>query len=137
MLLGYIVEGGEIGGQGGVRERTKPAKGLGKGLGYWGALRAVWEFLARTDFTTTPVYIGAGESIINKADFCKAYKHVLVDPTGSVNVFAGWEEGEIELLRHYARETLAMLEDHSVDRFAETFLRHLDPRAGAFDEIVS
>ena len=45
MVLGWVVEGGEIGGQGGDRTRTKRMRGLGKGLGYWGALRAAWEFL--------------------------------------------------------------------------------------------
>ena len=39
MVLGWVISGGEIGSKGLKR------RGLGKGLGYWGALRAGWEFL--------------------------------------------------------------------------------------------
>jgi len=45
MLLGWVVEGGELGGVGDIRNQTRKVRGLGKGLGYWGALRAAWEFL--------------------------------------------------------------------------------------------
>lgn len=47
MALGYVVDGAEIGGVSGVREKTKRMKGLGRGLGSWGFLRAVWEFLGQ------------------------------------------------------------------------------------------
>jgi hypothetical protein len=39
MVLGWIIDGGESGKKG-IKRR-----GLGKGLGYWAALRAGWEFL--------------------------------------------------------------------------------------------
>jgi U3 small nucleolar RNA-associated protein 22 len=141
MLLGWVVHGGRIGGQGGVRDRTKEVKGLGKGLGYWGCLRAVWEFVARTDFRETPVWIGHAESPIPLAQFVLprgdgTNVNVMVDPEGMVNVLSGWEDGEVQLLRHHARETLAMLEDHSVDRFAEVFARAQRGRVGVFDEVV-
>lgn len=136
MLLGWIVDGGRIGGQGGVRERTKEVKGLGKGLGYWGSLRAVWEFLARTDFTATPIFVGGQEGAIPPTHFCAAFDKVLVDPTGTVNVLAGWEEGEVQLLKHHARETLAMLEDHSVDRFDELFAKPTKAQIGVYDEVI-
>ena len=45
MLLGWVIEGGELGGVGGIKDRTKKMRGLGTGLGYWGAMRAAWEFL--------------------------------------------------------------------------------------------
>lgn len=130
------MEGGEQGGQGGVRERTKISRGLGRGLGYWGALRAAWEFLAHTDFNKTPIFMGGGEdSIISPTEFCRASSQVFVDPSRSVNIFADWEEGEVDLLRHHARETLAMLEDHSADRFAEVFLRSVGGTS-VFDEFI-
>lgn len=137
MLLGWIVNGGRIGGQGGVRERTKEVAGLGKGLGYWGCLRAAWEFLARTDFEATPVFVGHGdENPIAKEHFMQEFKDVMVDPSGMVNVFAGWEKGDVQLLRHHARETLAMLEDHSVDRFGEVFSKGKSGQIGVFDEVI-
>jgi hypothetical protein len=41
-----VIEGGEIGIEG-SRGKFKKARGLGKGLGYWPALRAAWEFIGR------------------------------------------------------------------------------------------
>lgn len=48
LLLGWVVEGGEVGGQSGDRAKTKKVKGLGRGLGYWGIVRAAWEFLGES-----------------------------------------------------------------------------------------
>jgi len=44
-LAGWVVEGGEMGGKGGVRGSLKRAAGLGKGLGGWQLLRAALEFV--------------------------------------------------------------------------------------------
>jgi U3 small nucleolar RNA-associated protein 22 len=44
MVLGWIISGGEVGVKG-IKRR-----GLGKGLGHWGALRAGWEFLGMSKF---------------------------------------------------------------------------------------
>lgn len=134
MLLGWVVEGGEVGGVGGERGATKRARGLGHGLGAWGALRAAWEFLAHTDFDATPVFMAGSTDGIPKAEFTGAFSDVFVDPTGTVNVFAEWERGDVELLRHHARETLAMLEDASIDRFAEVFLQDQTLGPASFDE---
>lgn len=45
MALGWIVHGGAIGGLGGQRDKVRRKDGLGAGLGHWGAMRAVWQFL--------------------------------------------------------------------------------------------
>ncbi|CAK9784420.1 Nrap protein, partial [Cutaneotrichosporon oleaginosum] len=134
MLLTWAVEGADIGGKG-SRATTKRARGLGKGLGAWGALRAVWELLANTDFAATPVFI-AGEQAVPRPEFINAFSDILVDPTGTVNVFAGWEKGDVQLLRHYARETLAMLEDSTGDHFADVFLNSQTLGPASFDEYM-
>lgn len=74
-----------------------------------------------------------------------------MDPTHTVNVFASWERGEIALvsgrgseviqalnlqLQHEARETLAMLTDPEIDRFADVFLKPLVLPSARFDEHV-
>jgi U3 small nucleolar RNA-associated protein 22 len=46
MVLGWVTNGGEVGTKG-IKRR-----GLGKGLGYWGALRAGWEFLGMSSPST-------------------------------------------------------------------------------------
>lgn len=135
MLLTWVVDGADIGGKGGSRAATRRVRGLGKGLGAWGALRAVWEMLANTDFNATPVFI-AGEQAVPRPEFLSAFSDILVDPTGSVNVFAGWEKGDLQLLRHYARETLAMLEDATADHFADVFLHSQTLGPASFDEYM-
>ncbi|RXK39464.1 hypothetical protein M231_03297 [Tremella mesenterica] len=137
VLLGWIVNGGEIGGQGGQREKTRKYKGLGKGLHHWEALRAAWEFIASTDFEKTPVFCATEvESSIPQADFLKAFNGpIFVDPTGMVNVFSGWEKGQLDLLRHYARETLGVLED-GTDSFDEVFLSDRKMGMAKFDEFI-
>ncbi|GMK59457.1 hypothetical protein CspeluHIS016_0800630 [Cutaneotrichosporon spelunceum] len=135
MLLTWAVEGADVGGKGGSRAATKRMRGLGKGLGAWGALRAVWEMLAHTDFDATPVFI-AGEQALPRTEFVGAFSDILVDPTGSVNIFAGWEKGDVQLLRQYARETLAMLEDSTADHFADVFLHSQTLGPASFDEYM-
>jgi len=44
-LAGWVVEGGEVGGKGGIRDETRKVAGLGKGLGGWQLLRAALEFI--------------------------------------------------------------------------------------------
>ncbi|WVF73208.1 hypothetical protein IAT40_008027 [Kwoniella sp. CBS 6097] len=141
MVLGWVVDGGEVGGAGGVRDRVKKVRGVGKGLGHWGALRAAWEFLAHTDFESTPVFLTfSTEDVISSHEVTRAYPSspILVDPTGRVNIFAEWEKGEVELLRYHAKETLAMLEDESagLDHFANVFLRNHSLGPEVFDEFI-
>jgi len=73
MVLGWVINGGEVGAKG-IKRR-----GLGKGLGYWGALRAGWEFLgmsaiftmgrkadctAQTDFAQGPVFMACEDPTV-------------------------------------------------------------------------
>lgn len=136
MLLGWVVYGGDVGGKGGDRAATKRNRGLGKGLGAWGALRAAWEFLANTDFEATPIFMANDGNAIPHSEFTAVYKGIFVDPSGTVNILAEWENGDFELIRYYARETLAMLEDGGVDRFAEVFLHNQALGPAAFDEYM-
>lgn len=64
------------------------------------------------------------------------YSHVLVDSSGRINVFAEWDEGDVLLLQHHARETLAMLEDTESDHFADLFLKDRNLGLSAFDEYI-
>ncbi|KAJ9106826.1 hypothetical protein QFC19_002954 [Naganishia cerealis] len=137
MVLGFIVQGGEIG-TGKDRSARKPKQGLGRGLSEWQLLRAGWEFLSSTDFSKTPVYMKplADTYSVPAAEMISAFEHVFVEPTGKVNLLAGWEEGEISLLRSEARGTLDMLADSSVDRFDQVFLEPLQSGAFRFDETL-
>lgn len=78
MVLGWVVDGGEVGRKG-IKRR-----GLGRGLGHWGALRAGWEFLgnfthglkglstilklmlsAQTDFTKDQIFMACDEPAVS------------------------------------------------------------------------
>lgn len=88
MLLGWVVDGAEIGG-----DKPRRQRGIGKSLPAWGALRAAWENIAHTDFAATPVFLG--EANVPRSEF---RGDVLVDPTGTVNLLAGWEKGDVEMV---------------------------------------
>lgn len=140
-VLAFIVEGGDIvagkdNTQRGATE-PKPKKGLGRGLSEWQLLRAAWEFLASTDFAQTAVSVKplAGQPSIPVAEFTNVFDHVLVDASAQVNLFATWERGEVDLLRHEARNTLSMLAD-TTDRFDETFLQPLQSPFVRFDDVL-
>lgn len=99
MVLGFVVQGGEIG-TAKDRSMKKPKQGLGRGLSEWQLLRAGWELLSSTDFSKTPVYMKplADTYSVPAAEMINAFEHVFVEPTGTVNLLAGWEEGEISLV---------------------------------------
>ncbi|WVR07861.1 hypothetical protein IAU60_004904 [Kwoniella sp. DSM 27419] len=126
MLLAWVVDGGERG--------AKKVRGPGKGVGHWGAMRAAWELLAHTDFEQTPVSLARDDQVvIDPVDGPR-----MTDPTGTVNLLGGWELGEVQILQHHARETLAMLEgdaDADADAFRQVFLRDLKPTL-VFDEVI-
>lgn len=119
MVLGFVVLGGEVA-AGKDRVGKKPKPGLGRGLSEWQLLRAGWEFLgafpremslvwfsadvslvASTDFSKTPVYMKplADTYSVPASEMVHAFDHVFVEPTGKVNLLAGWEQGEITLVR--------------------------------------
>lgn len=137
-VLAFIIEGGDVGGANGKRAETKPKKGLGRGLSEWQLLRAAWEFLASTDFAQTAVFVKsmAGQPSIPAAEFTNSFDNVFVDASSQVNLFATWESGEVDLLRHEARNTLSMLAD-ATDRFDETFLKQLQSPLVRFDDVLT
>ncbi|KAL7418605.1 U3 snoRNP protein [Cryptotrichosporon argae] len=134
-LLSWAVDGAALVDGDGATARVRRARGLGRGLSAYAALRAVWEQLATTDFAKTRVWVGDGDAEVPRDLIVAAFENVLVDTTGTVNVFAEWDRGEVDLLRHHARETLAALEAHA-DCFADIFLHSYAPTR-VFDEYIT
>lgn len=56
--------------------------------------------VASTDFGKTPVYMKAMADTyaVPAFEMASAFEHVFVEPTGKVNLLAGWEAGEITLV---------------------------------------
>jgi hypothetical protein len=49
------------------------------------------------------------------AEMTNAFEHVFVEPTGKVNLLAGWEEGEITLVSQRFHLLASMLTSRSCD----------------------
>lgn len=71
LLLGWVVNGCDIGGQSGDAARTKKVKGLGRGLGHWGALRAAWESLGELGYQNLCEKIYGSDPLEAHTDFAK------------------------------------------------------------------
>nr|ODN99927.1 hypothetical protein L204_02372 [Cryptococcus depauperatus CBS 7855] len=139
LILQWVTNGGWIGGVGGKRGSIHKVNGLGIGLSVWAILRATWEFLAHTDFRSTPIFLHAPPTSPSGSfshDQFLQFDQVFTEPAGLVNVFAEWLPGEIDYLKYHARATLAILEDDNRERFSDVFLRDFTFGPGVFDEFL-
>lgn len=139
MVLGYLVFGG--GGLG----KVEGGKRLGKGMSSYQVFRGALDFFAKHDFAGTPVFMkntlpSAGEiKRIPQEEFTsEGARAVFVEPTGSVNLLAGVEEGVLQLMMQEAKTTLAMLDGvegdgEGEDVFDGVFLRDLKSGVVRFD----
>jgi len=141
MVLGYLVFGG--GGLG----KVEGGKRLGKGMSSYQVFRGALDFFAKHDFFETPVFMKNTNT--NSNDAVKKIPQeeftsggggggVFVEPTGSVNLLAGVEQGVLELMKQEAKTTLVMLdgeegEGEGEDVFEGVFLRDLKSGVTRFD----
>ncbi|ORX40762.1 Nrap protein [Kockovaella imperatae] len=138
MLLGWVMDGVLIGGSGGDRTKFRREPGLGKSLTAWAALKAAWERIGSMDLSKRPVSLCVSQDpMIPLPQILESFSVALVDPTGSINIFAEWDEGDIELLQYHARETLALLEHVDEDHFSDVFLRNLSITSGVYDDFLT
>ena len=54
--------------------------------------------LAHADFANSPVFLACDEPPIRPDVFLASFTNVLVDHTGTINVFAGWNESDVQLV---------------------------------------
>jgi hypothetical protein len=54
--------------------------------------------VAHTDFEAAPIFATPDDGVIPKSEFVKVFQNVFVDPSGSVNVFGGWEKGDVDMV---------------------------------------
>lgn len=138
MVLGYLVFGG--GGLG----KVEGGKRLGKGMSSYQVFRGALDFFAKHDFFGSSVFmkntlVSAGDAKkIPQEEFTSAGGAVFVEPTGSVNLLAGVEQGVLQLMMQEAKTTLVMLdseegEGEGEDVFDGVFLRDLKSGVVRFD----
>lgn len=115
---------------------------LSHGFSSYQLFRGVMEFLAHHDFKAHPVFMKGSEDLISRrdkieqADFTSHFSHVLVDPTGSINLLANMPEGTIGYLQREAKITFALLNNADQDRFEEIFLYDRSKPSFAFDDVL-
>ena len=134
--MGYTMSGGlDINGA-----QQKQGR-IGSGLNEWQLLRASWEFLTSHDFANPAVFTLPSDTsgpAIPPREFPKAFSRTFVDPSGAVNILAGLEEGDLDLIRHHARETSQMLaRAGKSDTFESVFMTDLSNASVVFDEVFT
>lgn len=139
MVLGYLVFGG--GGLG----KVEGGKRLGKGMSSYQVFRGALDLFAKHDFFQTPVFMKntlasstTDAKKIPQEEFTSGEGAVFVEPTGSVNLLAGVEQGVLQLMKQEAKTTLVMLdseegEGEGEDVFEGVFLRDLKSGVTRFD----
>lgn len=140
MILAHLLNGSD---------RTQHASSsvsvsrLSHGFSSYQLFKGVIDFLAHHDFKAHPVFMKGSDEIISRRDkiagedFSNHFSHVLVDPTGSINLLANMSEGSIKYLQSEAKATFALLNTADQDRFEEVFLLDKSKPSFAFDDVLN
>ncbi|QRV78620.1 U3 small nucleolar RNA-associated protein 22 [Ceratobasidium sp. AG-Ba] len=116
-VITYIVLGGKH-----VKSTKKQHK-VGRGLSSYQLFRAVLDFFAKHDFTTTPIFLA--ESPYSLEDWKEHHDAIFIDSTGRYNMLAGVPAESLELLRLDAQASLALLDEASGEAFEAVFMHDI------------
>lgn len=142
MVLAHLLQGAEPDGRApAYAYRPK----LRAGFSSYQLFRGVLEFLAHHDFERDPVFmrsqprfgLASRSDKIPKDEFRAQFTRVLVEPSGSVNLFTDWPAASVDQLQHDAAQSMQMLNDAEGDHFAALFLQPCSPPATRFDEVAA
>ncbi|MCO5565388.1 hypothetical protein L7F22_019061 [Adiantum nelumboides] len=116
---------------------------LSQGFSSYQLFKGVIDFLAHHDFKSHPVFMKGSDEIISRRDkipgedFLNQFSHILVDPTGSINLLANMSEGSIGYLQREAKATFDLLNNADQDRFEEVFLLDRSKPSFVFDDVMN
>ncbi|KAN0064992.1 U3 snoRNP protein [Thecaphora frezii] len=139
MILAHLLHGEEK-----VRGQSGCAK-LAMGFSSYQLFRGVIDWLAHHDFQAQPVFMKPMPSAglvsrsdkIPRHDFTAVFDRVLVDPSGTLNLFSFLPTGSLDLLQFEAKRTLAMLDDSTSDHFETLFLQDRTAPVFTYDEVAT
>ncbi|SJX63609.1 uncharacterized protein SRS1_14361 [Sporisorium reilianum f. sp. reilianum] len=144
MTLAHLLQGEEKK-AGWKRDTTNAGRSkLANSFSSYQLFRGVMDWLAKHDFKTSPVFMKSmpEAGLVSRSDkvpreeFSKVFDRVLVDPSGTLNLFAFIPTGSVDLLQHEAKRTFEMLNDPSSDHFDALFLQDRTAAPFTFDEVA-
>ncbi|WFC98876.1 U3 snoRNP protein [Malassezia yamatoensis] len=141
MLLTHLLHGNEP--SSGLRGRTLHSERSKLSFGYssYQLMRGVLDFLAKHPWSEKPVFMRSHASfgLSSHAELIppttySVCRRVFVDPSGCLNLLAGWPDASLDLLQQEAAQTLHMLNDTETDSFRTLFLTPRISPVDRFDE---
>ncbi|SNX84858.1 uncharacterized protein MEPE_03567 [Melanopsichium pennsylvanicum] len=144
MILAHLLQGEEKK-PGWKRDTTNAGRSkLANSFSSYQLFRGVMDWLAKHDFKANPVFmksmpeagLASRSDKVPRQDFSKAFDRVMVDPSGTLNLFAFVPTGSVDLLQHEARRTFEMLNDPTSDHFDALFLQDRTAAPFTFDEVA-
>lgn len=143
MVLAHLLNGPDRNALGkSAYSGSSGASKLSPGFSSFQLFRGVLDFVASHDFTAQPIFMKATKDISSNRDkigmqvFVDYFDHVLVDPTGSVNLLGNMTPGTLRYMQQQAAATVAMLGETDKDYFDEIFLRDQSKPAFHFDDVI-
>ncbi|EPQ25892.1 uncharacterized protein PFL1_06923 [Pseudozyma flocculosa PF-1] len=142
MVLAHLLHGEER--QRGTSAGAARAK-LATGFSSYQLFRGVVDWLATHDFRARPVFmkpmpsagLASRSDKVPRADFSAVFDRVMVDPSGTLNLFSFLPTGSLDLLQFEAKRTLAMLDDPTSDHFDALFLQDRTAPPFTYDEVAT
>ncbi|SPC64141.1 uncharacterized protein UHOD_05221 [Ustilago sp. UG-2017b] len=144
MILAHLLQGEEKRASG-KRDTTNAGRSkLANSFSSYQLFRGVMDWLAKHDFRVNPSFMKSMPEAglvsrsdkVPREDFSKVFDRVLVDPSGTLNLFAFVPTGSVDLLQYEARRTFEMLNDPSSDHFDALFLQDRTAAPFTFDEVA-
>ncbi|CDR88588.1 uncharacterized protein SPSC_04415 [Sporisorium scitamineum] len=144
MILAHLLQGEEKK-TGWKRDTTNAGRSkLANSFSSYQLFRGVMDWLAKHDFKANPVFMKSMPEAglvsrsdkVPREDFSKVFDRVLVDPSGTLNLFAFIPTGSIDLLQYEAKRTFEMLNDPTSDHFDALFLQDRTAAPFTFDEVA-
>lgn len=144
MILAHLLQGEEKR-TGWKRDTTNAGRSkLANSFSSYQLFRGVMDWLAKHDFKANPVFmksmpeagLASKSDKVPREEFSKVFDRVLVDPSGTLNLFAFVPTGSVDLLQYEARRTFEMLNDPTSDHFDALFLQDRTAAPFTFDEVA-
>ncbi len=144
MILAHLLQGEEKR-TAGKRDTTNAGRSkLANSFSSYQLFRGVMDWLAKHDFRANPVFmkpmpeagLASRSDKVPRQDFSQVFDRVMVDPSGTLNLFAFVPTGSVDLLQYEAKRTFEMLNDPSSDHFDALFLQDRTAAPFTFDEVA-
>ncbi|KAF9157925.1 hypothetical protein DFQ26_008167 [Actinomortierella ambigua] len=128
MLMAYLLQGGG----------PNAGRKLANGFSSYQLVKGTIDFLAKHDFTASPVFMGRDNTSAEFApdEFVTHSEVVFVDPSGRINLAGQISKASLEEVQHEARLAMQFFSESNDDKFGALFLERVDNPLLRFDNII-